>query len=98
MRMIIDGSLTPLNLSSTLRASRRCETTARGYEDYSLRKMQNVRVDSTAVQIANREPLHFLFDHAVSPGDRLVRREGQRVTALTADREFAVGQRQHRAL
>ena len=49
MRMIIDGSLTPLNLSTTLRASRRCETTARGDDDYSLRKMQNVHVDSTAV-------------------------------------------------
>jgi hypothetical protein len=50
MRMIIDGSLTPLNLSTTLRASRRRETPTRA-DDYSLRKMQNVRVDSPAKRI-----------------------------------------------
>jgi hypothetical protein len=50
--MIIDGSLTPLNLSTTLRASRQRETPARCDDDYSLRKVQNVRVDSPEISTA----------------------------------------------
>jgi hypothetical protein len=44
--MIIGGSFTPLNLTTTLRAATR---DGRRGDDNSLRKVQNVRVDSSEV-------------------------------------------------